>query len=47
MEMLRNAAEIVGRFCAKIESISLRLLGANVYTQNRYHGNINIKNEII
>ena len=33
---VKNAAEIVGRFCAK--------LNADVYTRNRYHGNINIKN---
>jgi len=48
METLRNAAEIAGRFCAKLNAFrTLRFLGANVYTRNRYHGNIIIKNEII
>jgi len=39
-KILRNAAEIVGRFCAKLKCISLRLLCANVYTRYRFHGNI-------
>ena len=47
MKTFRNAAEIVGRFCAKLDAFRCAFLGANVYTRNRYHGNIIIKNEII
>jgi len=44
MEMLRNAAKIVGRFRAKLNAFRCAFY---VYTRNRYHDNINIKNEIV
>jgi len=47
METFRNAAEIVGRLCAKLNAFRCAFLGANVYTRNRYHGNIIFRNEII
>jgi len=43
IEMLRNAAEIVGRFCAKLNAFHC----ANVYTRKPYHGNINTMKEIV
>jgi len=46
METFRNAAEIVGRFCAKLNAFRCGF-GANVYTRNCYHndGNKIIENE--
>jgi len=47
MEMLRNAAEVVGQFCAKLNAFRCAVYRANVLTRNRYYGNNNIKNEIV